>query len=102
MVTSMTPAFSGVAQITFIDVRYDRTSYREMYPSKNGKTGLALAKYIKEHGLGTCISGRWTENPVHPGRKIKTYVWSLDIKGYKAWLAKQPEYKALVNEGREW
>lgn len=57
----------------------------------NGKTyGKALAKYIKENGLGTVTAMRSKMNP-NSGNVIKLYVWTVNRQAMTKWGAAPPK-----------
>jgi len=51
--------------------------------------GKALAKKIKELGLGTVWASRKRPSPLHKNKPTIMFVWSVDLKAIRAWAEKK-------------
>lgn len=45
-----------------------------------------LANYITKHKLGVVVMSPPQVNPVHPHRKVSSYVWNIDAKAFEKWV----------------
>lgn len=50
--------------------------------------GRKLAEFIKKHRLGKVTESELSENPIHPGHMLRTWVWNVNAKALTNWCKK--------------